>query len=381
MYRVLLVDDEEIALVSLHRSLPWEEYGFTDIITTTDPQWALTCLKEQQIDAAFVDIRMPGINGLELIASAKQSNINTFFVIASGYSDFSLAQKAIQLGALDYCLKPITVEDTSATLERLSSCVLSQRLSQDPERISSLLLDSAVCEVWLKSFLNDHTCENITMLYVRCTELMDFLKSADKLSPYQVLFNSSKEALLFWSFSEQFEENAYLDFLESFSSSALMISCSFEASAEAFQSSINHLFMDVHNRRERETGLVQLSTGSPEMAMYFASVLAYVEAHYNEKLTLSDLSHQFGINYSYLSQLFRKHTRKSFSEYLTHLRLSYACRLLTETKTKISLISEQVGFSDYHYFCNVFKRTFSVSPMQYRNQGLHQKELNNNETA
>lgn len=383
MYRVLLVDDEEIALVSLRCALPWEKYGFTEIVTTTDPQWALTCLKEQQFDAAFVDIRMPGISGLELISAAKQNNISTFFVIVSGYSDFSYAKEAIQLGALDYCLKPITAEDATPMLERLSARALPRRLSHDPALISALLLDSSACEAWLKPFLGNHSCESLTALYVRSQELMDFLKCTDGFSPNQVLFYSPQEALLIWAPFEQHKEDGYLEYLEHlerFSPSALMISCSFAPTAEAFQSAIGHLLMEAHNWGEKETRLVLLSTGSPEMAKYFAGLLAYIEEHYNEKLTLADLSHQFGINYSYLSQLFKKHTKKSFSEYLTALRLSHACQLLTETKMKISRISEQVGFSDYHYFCNVFKRTFSVSPMQFRNQALHSKEKTGHET-
>lgn len=374
MYRVLLVDDEEFALVSLRCSLPWEKYGFTDIITTTDPQWALTCLKEQQIDAAFVDIRMPGISGLELISAAKQNNISTFFVIVSGYSDFSYAKEAMQLGALDYCLKPITAEDATPMLERLAARALPQRLSRDPELVSALLLDRSACEAWLKPFLAKHPCERLTALYVRSQELMDFLPCADDFSPNQVLFYSPQEALLIWDPDGQHKEDEYFAFLERFTPFALMISCSFEPTAEAFQSAISRLLMEANNRGEKEARLVLLSTGSPEMAKYFAGLLAYIEEHYNEKLTLADLSHRFGINYSYLSQLFKKHTKKSFSEYLTSLRLSHACQLLTETKMRISRISEQVGFSDYHYFCNVFKRTFTVSPMQFRNQALHQKE-------
>lgn len=379
MYRVLLVDDEEFALVSLRCSLPWEKYSFTDIITTTDPQWALTCLKEQQIDAAFVDIRMPGISGLELISAAKQNNISTFFVIVSGYSDFSYAKEAMQLGALDYCLKPITAEDATPMLERLAARTLPRRLSHDPELISSLLLDHAACEAWLNPFLGKHPCVSLTALYVRSQELMDFLQCADGFSPNQVLFYSPQEALLIWDPYAQHKEDAYFEFLERFTPSALMISCSFEPTAEAFQSAISHLLMEAHNRGEKETRLVLLSTGSPEMAKYFAGLLAYVEEHYNEKLTLADLSHRFGINYSYLSQLFKKHTKKSFSEYLTSLRLSHACQLLTETKMRISRIAEQVGFSDYHYFCNVFKRTFSVSPMRYRSEAPDAKEQTDHE--
>ena len=59
LFRVLLVDDEKLALASLKFAFPWAEYGFTEILATTNPAEALSLLQKERIDAAFVDIRMP----------------------------------------------------------------------------------------------------------------------------------------------------------------------------------------------------------------------------------------------------------------------------------------------------------------------------------
>ncbi len=366
MFKVLLVDDEELALISLRYSFPWNEYGFTEILTATDPQEALCLLIEQHIDAAFVDIRMPGLTGLELIAQARQAQVSTCFVVVSGYSDFSYLKEAIQLDTLDYCLKPVSSEDITSTLEKVSGRVLKNRLTQDPVRFQALSQDISLCGRYLEDLLTGQTdCESLTLLYVRTENLLPLLREADLHSLKRFLFPGPREALLIWDHPVQISELE--DAFASLCSSCLMLLDYSRPRADAVIPVLKRLRTECHNRGKDDTGLVQLPAVSMEMADYFPKMLSYLEVHYAEKLTLQDLSRKFGVNYTYLSQIFKKSTGQSFSEYLTRLRLTHACRLLEETEQKISLVAEQTGFSDYHYFCNVFKHAYSMSPLQYRN--------------
>ena len=120
LFRVLLVDDEELSLVALQHAFPWEAYGFTEIMSVSSSREALGLLRQKRIDAAFVDIRMPEISGLQLLAMAKEEGMDTSFVIVSGYSDFSYAREAIRYDVLDYCVKPVPPEEAPGILEKLS---------------------------------------------------------------------------------------------------------------------------------------------------------------------------------------------------------------------------------------------------------------------
>lgn len=366
MFKVLLVDDEELALISLRYSFPWNEYGFTEILTATDPQEALHLLTKRHIDAAFVDIRMPGLTGLELIAQARQAKVSTCFVIVSGYSDFSYLKEAMQLDTLDYCLKPVSSEDMAPTLEKVSGRVLKMRLAQDPGRFQALSQDISLCGRYLEDLLAGQAdCESLTLLYVRAENPLPLLKEADRLSLKGVLFPGSQEALLLWD--RPIEASRLEAVLAPFLPSCLMLLDYAKPRADAVIPALKRLRTECHNREKDDIGLIQLPAVSTEMADYFPQMLSYLETHYAEKLTLQDLSRKFGVNYTYLSQIFKKSTGQSFSEYLTGLRLAHACSLLEETEQKISLVAEQTGFSDYHYFCNVFKHAYSMSPLQYRN--------------
>lgn len=97
-----------------------------------------------------------------------------------------------------------------------------------------------------------------------------------------------------------------------------------------------------------------------------AEILDYIHANYKTNIYLSDLAGQFFYNQSYISSLFKKHLDKTFTEYLKELRMRKACHLLVNTDSSITDISNEVGYSDYCYFSKIFKKTYGMTPLQYR---------------
>lgn len=139
MYQILLVDDEPWSLLSLKNSFPWEKYECHIGAETNNSYEALERLKTNQFHAAFVDIRMPGMTGLELIQAAKQLELQTEFIITSGYADFSYAQEAIRNGVFDYMLKPINSSETDPLLAKLQEHLEKKRRLEDEQRYESVV--------------------------------------------------------------------------------------------------------------------------------------------------------------------------------------------------------------------------------------------------
>lgn len=96
----------------------------------------------------------------------------------------------------------------------------------------------------------------------------------------------------------------------------------------------------------------------------------YIEENYRSKITLEDTSRKFSISSYYLSKLFKKETGFNLIEYVNLLRLKEAQHLLKETALTISVISDQVGFSDANYFTKLFRKTTGMKPTEYRNADL-----------
>lgn len=131
MYSILLADDEEEVLEGMKIIIPWEEYGFYIKGTASDGAGAIELLKENSYDLVITDIRMPVINGLELIREIKRQKPSAFVLILSGYDEFSYAREGMQLGVKSYLLKPINESELIKELidvrQELNSLFLQQR--------------------------------------------------------------------------------------------------------------------------------------------------------------------------------------------------------------------------------------------------------------
>lgn len=119
MYKVILVDDEKIALDMLEQSFKWKDYGFQITGMFTEAQSALKRIKEFGADVVFTDIEMPVMNGLEFAVEVRKTVPNAKIVILSAYDKFSYAQQAISIGVCEYVLKPITEESAEDILLKL----------------------------------------------------------------------------------------------------------------------------------------------------------------------------------------------------------------------------------------------------------------------
>ncbi len=100
-----------------------------------------------------------------------------------------------------------------------------------------------------------------------------------------------------------------------------------------------------------------------------SSVLEYIHANFDRDIGLNDLAAATGLTTAYLCNLFKDCVGVSYIKYLTSIRLDHAKRLL-QSGEKPTKVSEKVGYSDYHYFCRVFKKYTGVTPGEYREHTL-----------
>lgn len=98
-------------------------------------------------------------------------------------------------------------------------------------------------------------------------------------------------------------------------------------------------------------------------------IIQYIHEHYDEQLTLADVSKLFNFNYSYLSAYFSSHNEEGFNEFLNKIRIQKACDFLKQD-IPISDISSMVGYSDHSYFCKVFKKFTGLTPSNFRKSGI-----------
>lgn len=119
MLKVLIVDDELAIRECMPCVIDWEQYGFTIIGQASNGQEALDKINEQKPDLIISDIRMPVMDGLELIATLHNSKSNIKTIILTGYDEFDYAKKAIEYKASGYLLKPVEEEELIGLLQKV----------------------------------------------------------------------------------------------------------------------------------------------------------------------------------------------------------------------------------------------------------------------
>jgi two-component system response regulator YesN len=121
MHRVLLADDEPWAAYALKHLVNWEKQGFLVIDTVFNGMEALSKCEALQPQVLITDIRMPEMDGLELLTAVRVKVKGIKVILVSGYSDFDYARQAIRHGAFDYLVKPIASAELTDLLVRIKS--------------------------------------------------------------------------------------------------------------------------------------------------------------------------------------------------------------------------------------------------------------------
>lgn len=96
--------------------------------------------------------------------------------------------------------------------------------------------------------------------------------------------------------------------------------------------------------------------------------ITYLREHFREPLTLGECAERVFLSAGYLGEQFYRVTGMHFKDYLTHLRLEYATRLLGTTSLSVGVIGEEVGISTPSYFIALFRKRYGISPAEFRKQ-------------
>ncbi|MEK3723143.1 response regulator transcription factor [Paenibacillus sp. FSL H8-0034] len=115
---VLIVDDEEHVREAIDLSVDWEKFGVTGRYMAENGIEALECLKAYKPAVMFCDMRMPQMNGIELLQKIKEEGYDTHVIVISGYDDFEYTRATIKAKGVDYILKPFRRKDVEDALQK-----------------------------------------------------------------------------------------------------------------------------------------------------------------------------------------------------------------------------------------------------------------------
>lgn len=162
-FEVVIVDDEPWILTGIEKTFNFDKYNMTVALKTTDPNAALEFIITKSPDVVFTDIRMPKMDGIELIRQTHIQGGEPLFVVLSGYSDYELMKQAIRNGVFDYCLKPFDDEEVSDMMERVYESLVVENTANAEMDFETREAECSDAFNELLAYINEHYNENIRL--------------------------------------------------------------------------------------------------------------------------------------------------------------------------------------------------------------------------
>jgi two-component system response regulator YesN len=367
---VLIVDDESITRKGIISNIKWSEFGINKILEAGDGKEALSVASQNRVEIIITDIRMPNLNGFDLIDKIYKE-YNCQVIIISAYTEKEYLKSAIKFHVISYIEKPVNLTDLQNAICEASMAVINNKDALSTiksgktnhdylKKANALFWNPDVHifpghEVDVNDFVIelingiiknsllvfDKTLSNIC-IKIRQDNLMDaktakmiFVKLSTVLIDYLYLINSKEAEGKYIN-----PENIY--YLETISD------CDF------FVKRLYHSFDELIHT-------------APETKLVAARVDLFIEYYYQSRdLYIPYICDILSVSKSKLCKSYKDETGMTINERIIQCRIGKACELLRNKNLSISDVSARTGFSDQNYFARVFKQMFGINPALYQ---------------
>jgi len=405
MYKIVLVDDEHIELETLKSYVPWEEMGLEVAGVARNGREALAKVEELSPDVVMTDVRMPLMDGIQFAREARKRWPHLIIIFMSGYDDFAYVKSALLLGAADYLLKPLDLDE----LEALVANIKVRAMEEERNRLSA----RALAAQYTKELLHEKQPQLLQNDILALNQLLEQLmpSAADMYSLAVIFFEAAPLQTDLPPDAAQLSKKAQHELLRlSASTQSLIVEWSdgrfvglFAPSAELVMPqwhesllaicpwtvtvmypqpiALNQLYEAcTHLQQLRGRQMTKQSGGQYILATALAPehtdrhtglmhhVQSLIDREYGNSLTIEYLAEAVYLSPNHLRTLFKDYTGFTVLEYMTKVRMERAAELLRDTGMKIHEISSHVGYESASHFCSVFLKKRGVTPNQYRNQ-------------
>ena len=150
MYKLLIVDDEKSIRSGIANGIPWEDWGFTVTATVSDGLEALELIAADKPDVVLSDIRMPNMDGVELMQYLNSNYPEIKIIILSGYSDFDYLNYSIKNNVTEYLLKPTDIDEFETLFKKMKNTLDNERKKESEYKNSrGYYLDTVLANMML----------------------------------------------------------------------------------------------------------------------------------------------------------------------------------------------------------------------------------------
>lgn len=381
---VLIVDDQRLSRARLIQLIDWQALGIRLAGEAANGREALEKIGDTEADLVVTDVRMPLMDGLQLVEQAREQYGDIGFIVTSGYDEFDYVRQSLRLTVSDYLLKPVNGEELNAALR-----LLIDRRKDETAKNAAILRNRQ--EQWLYYVVEDVFAGDPGLLEAEARDA-GFATDGRR---YTVVALSSDSGFSETAFIEQLPDDAVKIVIRTRgiwlaaaamtaeSADGFRLQACFAGLKPAVSTDdvrklplmIREALAPIASASDPETIAETLSNthpqeiGSADIRKAVIEIKSYVDEHYHEALTLTELAKKLYISPGYFCSLFRQATGINFLEYVAGLRMNLAKQLLTaDPNRRINEVAERCGYQDLKYFRKLFKRYHGLTPMKFKEE-------------
>ena len=399
MLKVVVVEDEELVRKGIVLTVDWAGAGCAVVGEAANGEEGLEVIRRYRPDLIVTDIRMPKLDGIEMLRRLREEGNRAHVVFLTAYSDFSYAQNALRLGVLDYILKPVMEDDFFDLLRRAKV-----RLTESRGRQRYLSWTRDQMERYKPSLI-DHFFQKWSARQLDALEVEEQLRYLNLVVPAQYEITAIDLRDNYEQQTDGQPEGAWDDNLLYYACQNIVEELySAETKPQSFRGQKGNLMVlapQLPNDRSQRLlanikemverylpvkATLARATGSGEQnvpdvidramealedqiqySIVVTNALQYVERNLsNTELSLQMVANALFVSPQHLSRVFKHETGDTFGTFLTQARIRRAMVLLRQPKLKMYEVSSRCGYSSQYYFSSTFKKALGISPNEYR---------------
>lgn len=401
MLKVIIIDDESMTREGLVKYVDWHKYGFKVFGEAADGLQGLELAKQVQPDLAICDIRMPHMDGIELVKNMKKIAPDCKVVFLSGYTDKEYLKSAIKLDVVDYLEKPVNMDELSLLLTKVRNEHSSEidrinnknKLKAKMDQGNQYLLNSIIERLISARKYNKDTLELLmkhmgisfplngvyrVVLIKDCLEenfpliTRKLKETMDDNNLTMLIGTRNDEVLVIHAHEIENKslENYYNNIFSNLSKNhGIEVEIGLGKKVMSFEE-LHYSYQDAMDAIEWEgyknkNTLVHLD-GFDNSISVVRDAERYIADNFDSNLTIKDIADEVYLTPQYLCKVFKTATGNTINSHITDMRMDKAKELLLDRNLKLYEVAAQVGYRDANYFARVFKRYFDMNPSEYR---------------
>lgn len=342
MYKVLIIDDEPWARKVVMNLCDWAKMDLEVIGEASDGNQGLQMIQDLNPDIVITDMRMPGLDGTDLLKAIYDHSSKIKVIAMSGYSDFAYLKQAIRTRVVEYLLKPLEQKELHEALT-MAMHLLDQKYSEDlsdvdlfsnKENLQAYLDQLKIMEEALVGY-------NVDRLSLSMKAIANLVEKEDSLQLIEKVLKRLKSKIHFfiaendYSIEDLFEQQPHVE--------------SFEAMTDFVIEVLSLLKEKQHQ----------------ENVLNLTDVKNYMNQYYNHNISLDTIAESFLVTKEHLSRIFKKSEGLTIGDYIKKIRMDKSRELMVDHHMPIKEVATCVGYSDLAYFYRVFKKFYGMAPKEY----------------